>query len=681
MATPNTTITTPIAQNQTNTCRVALPWFVQNTEYSPASCTYLPLVNGEEAFGAVYDAILAAKHSVDIICWGFQPSMYFRRGSGGTRTIGSLLVQKGKQNVKVRLLCWHDDYYLSQLGETNMPGENFETWFKAVIPDWVYKKVSLLARDYQTLSERVYDTVWYYCANLNNVTMAGMWETISRKWNWLTQYPLTFSNVEFATRDFPLMERSESVWRLYLHGKDTERDPRTKLTNASVTGFLTPSHHQKMVLIDYEDPKLATGFVMGHNMLDQYWDKSDHSATRHEPEQGRNGPYPWQDVSSRVTGPILEFLNKNFCQAWDLATGQSLGASRQGMAKSLIPRPDGGSGPKVMAQILRTQLQTGKDKSGKALANVADIEKMYLQAVNNATRYVFIQNQYFRFVPLANQIKQSVAQQIKCGRNVSRDGSVHLFVITNSIDDGVGPGSLNTYRMLDALGQKNAMPGVERAPKDAALDAQQSALEKKLASDLNQRTKLEGGQGPQLGSFDPMEAQSALSAFSQNEDALQKDQQDLEELQRRRTEISRKEIENVDVPSMSIPGLKVHVCTLVAPDSPAGNWLPVYVHAKVMTIDDAFTTQGSANLNSRSMENDSEMNICTDDAGVAHSLRVKLWNLHTKGQGAQDDPAVAFDRWSTIIKNNNDLLNVGKQSPMASLVGFLRTSATLSGVD
>ncbi|WP_321885014.1 phospholipase D-like domain-containing protein [Paraburkholderia bannensis] len=679
MATPNTTITTPLAQNQTSTASATFPWFVQQAEYNPAQCTYRPLVNGEEAFGAVYDAILAARHSVDIICWGFQPSMYFRRGTGGTRTIGSLLVHKGKQNVKVRLLCWHDDFYLSQLGETNMPGENFETWLKAVIPDWLYTKIPVLAHDYQTLYERAYDTLWYHCANLNNVTMAGLREAVSRKLNWLVQYPLTFSNVEFATRDFPLTERVESVWRLYMHGKDTERDPRTKITNSYVTGYLTPSHHQKMVLIDYEDPNLATGFVMGHNMLDQYWDKNDHSARRNAPEQGRNGPYPWQDISSRVTGPILAYLNQNFCQAWDLATGQDLGKSREGMEKRLKLRASADSGPKVMAQIVRTQVQRGKDKQGKSLKDVADIEKMYLQAVNNATRYIFIQNQYFRFVPLANQIKQSVAQQIKNGRSIKNDGPVCLFVITNSIDDGVGPGTLNTYRMLDALGQTNAMPGVNRTLSQQALDSQQKDLESQLvrAQDAMQQFERHG-----VNVFDAQAASGAMSFFADNQQRQQELQQRISDIKRQKQANADDghDIDKVDIPSTNVAGLNVHVCTLVAPDSPPGGWLPVYVHAKVMTIDDAFTTQGSANLNSRSMENDSEINICTDHGEVARSLRSKLWTLHTKGLGAQDDPLAAFDAWSDIIKQNKFRTSKA-MAPIASLVGFFRTSPSISGID
>jgi len=59
------TITTPLALNRTRSATLTAPWFVQKTEYNPAQATFQPLVNGEEAFGAVFDAIMAAKHSVD----------------------------------------------------------------------------------------------------------------------------------------------------------------------------------------------------------------------------------------------------------------------------------------------------------------------------------------------------------------------------------------------------------------------------------------------------------------------------------------------------------------------------------------------------------------------------------------------------------------------------------------
>ncbi|MGF2576953.1 phospholipase D-like domain-containing protein, partial [Ralstonia pseudosolanacearum] len=150
------TIVTPLALSCTRSATITLPWFVQHTEYDPAQATFRPLVNGAEAFGAVYDAIAAAKHSIDIICWGFQPSMYFKRGSGaqGTLPIGDLLEAMGKRGVKVRLLVWSDSLHLAQFFENMTPGNN----------------VASYRSDTRNSTQREFDQLWYWRANLNNVT-------------------------------------------------------------------------------------------------------------------------------------------------------------------------------------------------------------------------------------------------------------------------------------------------------------------------------------------------------------------------------------------------------------------------------------------------------------------------------------------------------------------------------
>lgn len=114
------THTCPIALSKTTSARLTLPWFVQNTEYPPRPATFEPLVNGERAFGAVYDAIMAATHTVEIICWGFQPSMYFKRDDASTLCIGDLLCLKASQGVKVRLLCWSDSLHVTAAFAENM---------------------------------------------------------------------------------------------------------------------------------------------------------------------------------------------------------------------------------------------------------------------------------------------------------------------------------------------------------------------------------------------------------------------------------------------------------------------------------------------------------------------------------------------------------------------------------
>jgi phosphatidylserine/phosphatidylglycerophosphate/cardiolipin synthase-like enzyme len=55
---------------------------------------------------------------------------------------------------------------------------------------------------------------------------------------------------------------------------------------------------------------------------------------------------------------------------------------------------------------------------------------------------------------------------------------------------------------------------------------------------------------------------------------------------------------------------------------------PLYVHAKVGMVDDAWLTMGSANLNEHSLFNDSEMNVVACDPQLARQTRLRLWSEH-----------------------------------------------------
>ncbi|HEX6818747.1 MAG TPA: phospholipase D-like domain-containing protein, partial [Ktedonobacterales bacterium] len=67
----------------------------------------------------------------------------------------------------------------------------------------------------------------------------------------------------------------------------------------------------------------------------------------------------------------------------------------------------------------------------------------------------------------------------------------------------------------------------------------------------------------------------------------------------------------------------------VDPDAPGGvHYRPVYVHAKVALVDDAWWTAGSANLNSRGMRTDAELNVAVEDVVTAQALRSTLWTEH-----------------------------------------------------
>jgi phosphatidylserine/phosphatidylglycerophosphate/cardiolipin synthase-like enzyme len=86
-------------------------------------------------------------------------------------------------------------------------------------------------------------------------------------------------------------------------------------------------------------------------------------------------------------------------------------------------------------------------------------------------------------------------------------------------------------------------------------------------------------------------------------------------------------------------GLKVAVAMLQtsALDKGRMRYREIYIHSKLLLVDDSFFSLGSANLNQRSMAVDSEINLATNDARSA-----------SPGEIHQ-----AFSEWGKLMKTNS----------------------------
>ncbi|MGC4010859.1 MAG: phospholipase D-like domain-containing protein [Pseudomonas sp.] len=632
-------IVTPLSLQHTQEVRCVSPWFVCDTEYIPRLATYKPLINGEEAFREVHEAIEKATKTVDIICWGFQPSMYFIR-DGKSPSIGELLMAKAQDKdnpVRVRILGWElPSNSTGYVGEANLPGKFPYLWNRA--------------GQTATNEQYAYDRQWFVdCSAADDRAM-----------DWPRHRPV------FVSRGFGAIQRAEIAYQAALHSLDPDLSAETI---AILAGLVT--HHQKTVIVDFELPERAVGFVMGHNMLDEYWDTDAHSAwgrtpsDKPAPNRGPRGRLPRQDISSRVTGPILRDLHHNFAQAWLRETDEDLFAQRQAatVAKQLAPCKED---PLLMAQLLRTQAQEGR----------RDIEQVYLQAINNATQFIYIENQYFRWPSLADAILDAAKAQTNNGRDPGEHGALHLFVITNDTDDGMGSGTANTQRMLERLGREETIPEVTKLRRIEQAKQRAAELEPAWHERLEQ-TALEAVTSLSDALGGTTLGDKARDAQAQAEEAARQRAADL------KAEIEQIEKNPVNRPPER-PGLKVHICSLVSKDSPTDAWMPVYIHSKLMIVDDVFTTHGSANINTRSMQVDSEMNIAHERAEITQAMRRRLWNRHTAGKGVQDDPEEAFKAWEDIIKKNNDRLDAEDKTtdvPYAPIVEFYYDQAILKDLD
>ena len=129
-------------------------------------------------------------------------------------------------------------------------------------------------------------------------------------------------------------------------------------------------------------------------------------------------------------------------------------------------------------------------------------------------------------------------------------------------------------------------------------------------------------------------------------------------------------------------GGRLLACTLYAIGGEK-DW-PVYVHAKVGIVDDAWMTIGSANLNEHSLFNDTEMNLVTRDAGLATQTRVRLWAEHLQRpvDEVAGDPVAVIDRlWKPIAHGQMERRKRGERAThrLSMLPGISRRSRLLLG--
>lgn len=71
-------------------------------------------------------------------------------------------------------------------------------------------------------------------------------------------------------------------------------------------------------------------------------------------------------------------------------------------------------------------------------------------------------------------------------------------------------------------------------------------------------------------------------------------------------------------------------CLITETKTPPVKRRQIYVHSKLMIVDDVWILVGSANLDKNGMKDSSEVNLAIKSKELAKNLRVKLWKEHTR---------------------------------------------------
>ena len=598
---------------------------------------------GQEGFADIAGEIAKAKHSIDLCCWGFDPGMELVRGNSATwprgDTFGDLLIAAARRHVRVRLLIWYD-----RLGSPmvrSMPGYTHGTlpWKTGgQRSDDISAKASLaMLRNAVATRARVNGGYRGDRIPPEDIPMLAR-EEYCHSW--------------YAAAFHGLLEGLEIRLR---HG-DSTAISKSIATEISQPHGLTMgeiekpgmqylgTHHQKPVLIDFahEEGAKAVGYVMGLNSVTDYWDTTAHLLDDTRREQGgvnerrecvqgmaTDGGFatlkPYQDYACRIDGGrALIALYNNFVKAWDRAIDDRTRSASTDCVSQELPC---GSPPARLldkaepsdstVQIVLTQPEE-QDKT---------IKETYFRAVTQASLaagYLYVENQYFQYEEWAQHLlaarKKVVAAwkagSVKAGKSLEDMPVMHVFIVIPVPERAqMVP---RTHDALAALGQHAGMTG-----------------QNTMIDDYNKRPKT---QRVRTGFGTSAEVEVKLPDVVQHSNGINKPG------------------------TMTLEsefGLKVSVAMLnvSAFDKDRWRYREIYIHSKLMLVDDAFMTLGSANLNQRSMAVDSEINIATVDRRVACDLRKRVWRMLSGGLvdgggGTKGEIVDAYGNWVKLMKDN-----------------------------
>jgi phosphatidylserine/phosphatidylglycerophosphate/cardiolipin synthase-like enzyme len=664
----------------TRTAKGTVQWFLDKENSSDGAAHPIThnnslklLICGEEGFASIATDIKNAKKTIDLCCWGFDPGMELVRGEGGAKslwprgtTYGDLLVEAGKRGVQVRLLVWLapkptslSAIYVNQLNPMNLPGWTHDTDYfgrgikQDKVGDITADKILEEHRKANTPPNKFMRMVGRKADDAGKTAQKARAAYCYRWFSAGRGIDGKFANISVISRDGDPGKIMQSMALESMRPDETEWIGMTRYG----------THHQKTVLIDYEDDggKNAVGYVMGLNSVTDYWDTVKHEienprredgsgrereiaesvqplapaadakakAQAADPDAGFRTFKPYRDYACRIRGGALIAVRKNFESAWLRASfgkeNQSLPFMQAEQDKVAPPAAlikKGGEGNSSV-QIVRTQ----PEESDKT------IKDMYFQATSIAVDvggYLYLENQYFQYEEWAQHVISHAKAKAalwksaarKTGKSLEDMPFLHIFIVIPVAErEQMVP---RTYDTLAALGHQEGMTG-------------QSALITKA----NEEARLKNEKRPDV-------VRHANTIVAPNAQLLE------------------------------VNGLRIVTSMLQTSGSCVDlkgvrrtRYREIYIHSKLMLINDSFFTLGSANMNQRSMAVDSELNMGCNDRKETESLRKRIWyQLSGKafdgGSMRKKELVDIFEKWVELRNSNRE-----KKMLNLSMTGFL----------
>ena len=420
--------------------------------------------------------------------------------------------------------------------------------------------------------------------------------------------------------------------------------PRTKKSWLGLGGTFVSTcytHHQKTIIVDAptlgsSDSRRLVTFLGGLDITDGRYDSPEFPLfstlqTLHEGDFYQNctpgasqevGPrQPWHDIHARLEGPAAKHVLQNFMERWTNQNPEQTSVLLSLEELDLESPRDGGWSVRILRSItsdsaeldLKRELYLHK-KYGHMIDN--SIERSYVRLIRSAEQFIYIENQYFlgsafswlkeRDTLTHHIIPMELTQKII---SKIRDGQEFKVYICIPMYPEGDPSSAASQEIL--YWQHCTM----------------EAMYKKIAEALS---KSDGGGHPQ----------DYLNFYCLGKRESPDDVPDY-----------------LDTPQSESAAATVRK-TLRH---------PIYVHSKLMIVDDRDIVLGSANINQRSLGGNRDSEICleahqpqTPTSGGVLTFRLALWSAHIGGYRdsirhpgtgpcLKDVSRIARDNWTGYV--------------------------------
>lgn len=641
-------------------------------------------VCGEEGFQQIAEDLMGAQGTVDICCWGFDPGMEIWRGPKAPAGVGEPYPKQAI--IDLDKAIFGDKGILGSLASPvpvqapklpPIPQKQPVTWPRGVVYGALLEQITQRAKNPVTVRL----LIWFDPrASRKQNSMPGLTDLPVSWDSWIQNNLLQappYANeartqwcIDWWKRNLPDGESklsgiltknqklqivlrsisSKDVKSLMAHKLKEEDAPSTH-SDKGDKGYVDEenlledyaTHHQKPILIDYAysgDAKKAKGYnakgyVMGLNSITDYWDRTAHDIDdplreewaqsyvddehKHEQETqdpaGSPGTAPYKHVNpyQDYACRIVGKALKRLHQNFE--RGWNLFAPDAWKTTELPELPPGvpskEDDPSHQVQIVRTQPHEHEKT----------IKSLYFQSASFARNYIYMENQYFFYPEFARHLKQERKnfhdKWAQLANKPQQDApTLYLYVVTpHPQDPGMVP---RTYDTMAELGHGDAW-------QDQAKLSQAGKTKQKYVDAKGNNT------------FDPEKLATLQSAI----------------------------------------GLTVSIARLRT-SGVVGNQMAyreIYIHSKLMIIDDVFITLGSANMNQRSMSVDSEINFGATGSDWASKLRERVFTLlsgsATPGSGNRDEALAVYNLWDGRMRDNRTIQKAGTDPMQGFILPFM----------